>query len=219
LRGDSSHVETVHSDYPSQTTATKAMKTANIFVADAIIARCGILLDGIENTTILKQLTPEPFPLAFDGDNRDRKYQILTPPKVLKKAAASFNALPVVMGDHEIAEGQSLDDFIVGCTGDSTTFEYPYLKTKIWLWNAGAVRAIANGGPCQLSASSIDRVEAMKPGFAYDGMCTAVEGKHVAIVDKGLAGDRCRLVPPFKVIEIPRDRLAAIRKSYYEADL
>lgn len=125
------------------------------------------------------------------GLDENRRYKLLRHPDELKKAAASFNNLPVLSVHIPHTAEDNKPETVVGSTGTAAKFGFPYLENSIVIWTAPAVRAVESGEQKQLSSAYSYRAD-MTPGTwngqAYDGVMRDIVGNHVAIVREGRAG-------------------------------
>lgn len=95
---------------------------------------------------------------------------------------------------------------IIGTTGSNPTFEAPYLKDSITIWDGEYIAAIKNGKQQELSAS-YSYIPVMQKGKIgdeeYDGIMTNIKANHIALVEQGRAGSDVRVadarpIPLFK---------------------
>lgn len=126
------------------------------------------------------------------GLDPNKKYKLLRDPEELKKAAASFNNLPILAQHMPVTAMDHQPHLIIGTTGTDAVFEHPHLKNSTAWWAGGAVQAINSEMMKDLSSSYHFRAD-MTPGEyegeAYDGVMRDIVGNHVALVRKGRAGD------------------------------
>ena len=126
------------------------------------------------------------------GLDLDRLYQFLRPPEELAKAAASFDNQPLLSTHRIHTAANHQPDLVVGSTGTDTAFRNPFLQTSLVVWAPDAIAGINDGS--QRALSSAYRYKAtMQPGVfrgeRYDGIMSALAANHVALVDRGRAGD------------------------------
>lgn len=118
-------------------------------------------------------------------------YYLLRDPKELKKAAPTFNNLPLLSKHIPVSADEPQKDVIVGTTGSDAKFEDGYLKCSLAVWDSEAIAGIESGEQMELS-SAYRYVADMTPGefngMRYDGVMRDIVGNHVALVDVGRAG-------------------------------
>ncbi|MCG4266946.1 DUF2213 domain-containing protein [Acetobacter senegalensis] len=125
------------------------------------------------------------------GLDPERIYQMLRDPDELKKAAASFNGLPVLEEHYHVTAANPRRDLVVGTTGNEATFDAPYLMNSLVIWDGDAIDRIKTGEQRELSSAYRYRAD-MTPGEyegeKYDGVMRDIVGSHVAVVPSGRAG-------------------------------
>ena len=125
------------------------------------------------------------------GLDRDRKYQLFRAPEELKKAATTFNNIPLLNKHVPVSAEDYQPDLVVGSTGTDANFDEPYLTNSLVVWAKEAIEAIENEQQRQLSCAYRYRAD-MTPGTymgeAYDGIMRDIIGNHVALVEEGRAG-------------------------------
>jgi hypothetical protein len=121
----------------------------------------------------------------------DKIYHLLRDPEELKKAAESFNNLPVLNEHIGVTADDHRPDSVIGSTGTDAVFEKPYLKNSLVIWTADAIADINDDVQREISCSYFYRAD-MTPGtydgVKYDGVMRDIRGNHVAIVATGRAG-------------------------------
>ncbi|WP_058987817.1 DUF2213 domain-containing protein [Acetobacter senegalensis] len=125
------------------------------------------------------------------GLDPERIYQMLRDPDELKKAASSFNGLPVLEEHYHVTAANPRRDLVVGTTGNEATFDAPYLMNSLVIWDGDAIDRIKTGEQRELSSAYRYRAD-MTPGEyegeKYDGVMRDIVGSHVAVVPSGRAG-------------------------------
>ena len=126
------------------------------------------------------------------GLDPGRLYQLFRPPEELAKAAASWNGQPLLSTHRIHTAADHQPDLVVGSTGTDTAFRDPFLQTSLVVWAPDAIAGINDGS--QRALSSAYRYKAtMRPGVfqgeRYDGIMSDLTANHVALVDRGRAGD------------------------------
>jgi 8-oxo-dGTP pyrophosphatase MutT (NUDIX family) len=129
------------------------------------------------------------------GLDPDKLYKLYRHPDELKKAAASFNNIPL-LGIHTpvdaIVSGNHKPEHVVGSTGTDAKFEHPYLTNSLVVWSKDAINEIEDELKKELSSAYRYRAD-MSPGKTpdgeeYDGVMRDISGNHVAVVREGRAG-------------------------------
>jgi hypothetical protein len=125
------------------------------------------------------------------GLDPDKIYMLLRDPAELKKAAASFNNIPLLSTHVPVTADDHQPDLVVGSTGTDAEFDGTYLKNSLVVWESIAIAGIESREQCELS-SAYRYTPVMTPGIyggvAYDGVMTNIIGNHVALVEVGRAG-------------------------------
>ena len=129
------------------------------------------------------------------GLERGRKYMILRPPDELKKAASTFNNLPL-MDKHIPLDKLNLEDpeakkHYVGSTGTDAEFIPPFLINSLVIHTAGAIKEVKDEVKQELSCAyryKIVMTSGTFEGVDYDGYMVDIEGNHVSLVTEGRAG-------------------------------
>ncbi len=121
----------------------------------------------------------------------DETYTLFCPPAVLKRAAPTFDNVPLIM-DH-VPAGMALDSVTpIGRTGPGTRYRDEFLVANITV--DPAVRWMQRR---QLSVGytySIDMIPSFTAdGLPYDGIFTGMTGRHVGLVKIGKCGPECSL--------------------------
>jgi 8-oxo-dGTP pyrophosphatase MutT (NUDIX family) len=125
------------------------------------------------------------------GLQPDRIYQLLRDPDELRKAAPTFNNLPLLSQHVPVSATDHQPDLVIGSTGTDAGFSHPYLKNSLVVWAKDAIDAIESGDQKELSSAYRYRAD-MTPGnyqgARYDGIMRGIVGNHVALVKEGRAG-------------------------------
>lgn len=125
------------------------------------------------------------------GLEPNKIYYLYRDPEELKKAAATFNNLPLLNKHIPISAHDLPKENIVGTTGSEASFEAPYLNNSLAVWEADAIAGIDSEEQSELSSSYHYRAD-MTPGEAdgvkFDGVMRDLKGNHVALVPEGRAG-------------------------------
>lgn len=126
------------------------------------------------------------------GLDAGKVYNLWRHPDELKKAAATWDMIPV-LDEHIVVDAANPEkDLIAGTTGTGSKFEYPYLKTPMAVWVGDSIGGIVQRKKRQLSSGygyRPDMTPGVTPdGVAYDGVMRDIMANHVAIVREGRAG-------------------------------
>lgn len=125
------------------------------------------------------------------GLQPDKIYQLLRDPEELRKAASTFNNLPLLIEHVPVSADDHQPDLVIGSTGTDAEFSHPYLKNSLVVWAKDAISAIESGSQKELSSAYRYRAD-MTPGnyqgADYDGVMRNIIGNHVALVKEGRAG-------------------------------
>lgn len=117
-------------------------------------------------------------------------YQLLRDPAELEAAAPTFNNLPLMLKHVHQKANDPQADLIVGSIGDPS-FEFPYLRASLCVWNEAGIKAIEDEVMVELSSSyhyHADMTPGEFEGVPYDGRMTNIRGNHLALVEDGRAG-------------------------------
>lgn len=109
----------------------------------------------------------------------------------IKKAADTFNNLPLLSEHVEDGADKKNQNLRVGSLGTNVTAKEPYLTNSLAVYDEKAIKAIESGEKKELSSAyRYDPV--FKPGFfdgqRYDFRMENIRGNHVALVKEGRAG-------------------------------
>ncbi|MGR7031624.1 DUF2213 domain-containing protein [Klebsiella aerogenes] len=125
------------------------------------------------------------------GLEPNKIYYLYRDPEELKKAAATFNNLPLLNKHIPISAHDLPKENIVGTTGSEASFEAPYLNNSLAVWDASAIAGIESEEENELSSAYHYRAD-MTPGEAdgvrFDGVMRDLAGNHVTLVPDGRAG-------------------------------
>jgi len=125
------------------------------------------------------------------GLQPDKIYKLLRHPDELKKAAPSFNNLPLLDDHVAVSAEDHQPDRVVGSLGTDATYEHPFLRNSLVVWAKHGIDGVESDEQKELSSSYRYRAD-MTPGDfegePYDGVMRDIVGNHVALVKKGRAG-------------------------------
>ena len=121
----------------------------------------------------------------------DKIYNVYCPREELKKAAPTFNNLPLTREHIEVDVDNVPKEKIVGSLGDHASFEYPYLKNNLIIYDKKDIDLVMSGKKKELSCGyryTPVRQSGEADGQHYDFVMTDIVGNHVALVKQGRAG-------------------------------
>ncbi|MDK1331601.1 DUF2213 domain-containing protein [Cronobacter sakazakii] len=126
------------------------------------------------------------------GLEPDKIYRLYRDPEELKKAAHTFNNIPILCIHTPDFPGDPPREYRVGSTHSSAAFNGKYLTNGLSIWDNSAIAGIETEEQKELS-SSYQYVADMTPGVTpngepYDGIMRDIIGNHVALVERGRAG-------------------------------
>ncbi len=109
----------------------------------------------------------------------------------LKKAAHTFNGLPITREHHVDSAENPQREHRVGSIGTDCTYNAPYLQASVTITDGEAIRKIESGERMEFSAGYFFEPVFEKGEFegkAYDFIMTEIKGNHIALVETGRAG-------------------------------
>lgn len=125
------------------------------------------------------------------GLDADAPYMLYRDPEELRKAAETFESIPLLM-DHVPVTAESHEPDIVVGTVSNIRYEHPYLKGDVTVWTQDAIDAIQANEQKELSSAYRyvpDLGVGTSPeGLRYDITMRNLLGNHVALVKRGRAG-------------------------------
>lgn len=131
---------------------------------------------------------PESEALGLDPN---KSYKLFRDPQELRKAAPTFNNLPLLSKHVPITARDHRPDLVIGSTGTDAEFVLPYLRNSLVVWSKDSIDAIESGEQRELSAAYHFCAD-MKPGTymgeSYQGVMRQIIGNHIALVREGRAG-------------------------------
>ena len=198
-------------------TASKTSPVSDAMALDKATVR-RVDQDGrlyIETTNISKanvcpylgQEVPKFEELGLDPD---KTYYLFRDPEELKKAAPTFNNLPVLDKHVPVFSNDHRPENVVGSTGTDAEFIAPYLRNSMVVWAQRAIDGVENGRQREISCAywyNADMTPGTHDGKRYDGVMRDIRGNHVALVEEGRAGPDV-LVSDSKLVRIPNMALS-----------
>lgn len=126
------------------------------------------------------------------GLEPNKLYRLWRHPDELRKAAKTFNNIPVLSKHIPDFPADPPNEFRVGVTHSNAEFDGTYLTVGMSIWDNSAIAGIESGEQRELSAS-YKYVADMTPGVTpdgepYDGVMRDIFGNHEALVPDGRAG-------------------------------
>lgn len=138
-----------------------------------------------------------------------RIYYLYRDAAELEAAAKTYERKPLMMR-HVVVSADSPQKFMIVGTVSNVRFSHPYLKADLSVWDAEAIRAIANGAQKELSCGYryvADMTPGEIDGVKYDGRMKGLHCNHVALVSTGRAG------PDVQVADELPEGFASMKKS------
>ncbi len=125
------------------------------------------------------------------GLDPDKIYMGYRSGEELKKAAHTFNGLPIMREHHVDSAENPQREHRVGSIGTDCAYNAPYLQAGVTITDGEAIRKIESGERMEFSAGYFYEPVFEKGEFegkAYDFIMTEIKGNHVALVETGRAG-------------------------------
>lgn len=153
------------------------------------------------------------------GLEPNKLYRLWRHPDELRKAAKTFNNIPVLSKHIPDFPTDPPNEFRVGVTHSNAEFDGTYLTVGMSIWDNSAIAGIESGEQRELSAS-YKYVADMTPGVTpdgepYDGVMRDIFGNHEALVPDGRAGPDVLVadsLPP-ELNHMRKHKVAAIRAT------
>lgn len=153
------------------------------------------------------------------GLEPDKLYRLWRHPDELRKAAKTFNNIPVLSKHIPDFPTDPPNEFRVGVTHSNAEFDGTYLTVGMSIWDNSAIAGIESGEQRELSAS-YKYVADMTPGVTpdgepYDGVMRDIFGNHEALVPDGRAGPDVLVADslPLELNHMRKHKVAAIRAT------
>ncbi len=132
------------------------------------------------------------------GLDPSRVYKMLRDPEEMRKAASTFNNLPMLR-DHPTEQERAavtadghLPHLVIGSTGTDSKFDYPYLWNTFAIWaRHNGIEHVEDDSKRALSAGysyEPDMTPGTFEGQRYDGVMRNLKGNHLVICREGRAG-------------------------------
>lgn len=187
------------------TALTIAMDRATVRTVDGF-GRMYVEVSNISKAMVCPYYGSEIPNAASLGLDAARVYQLLRDPGELAKGAGTFNNLPLLDRHIPVTAEKPSKEFIVGSTGTDSTYDDPYLRNSLVIWDAAAIAGIRTKEICELSSAyayDADMTPGVYEGVPYDGIMRNIRGNHVALVEVGRAGPDV-VVGDSKLLEKPK---------------
>lgn len=148
------------------------------------------------------------------GLEPDKIYNVYCPKEELEKAAPTFNNLPLTREHIEVDVESVPKEKIVGSLGDHASFEYPYLKNNLIIYDKKDIDLVMSGKKKELSCGyryTPVRQSGEAEGQHYDFVMTDIIGNHVALVKQGRAGRDVMVADSSKgILETIKEKIMAV---------
>ena len=144
-------------------------------------------------------------------------YNVLCPEDELRKAAKTFNNLPLTR-EHIVVDVDDVPkEKIVGSLGDSAKVEDGYLKNNLIIYDKKDIDKVLSGARKELSCGyryTPVRESGEYEGQHYDFKMTDIIGNHVALVKQGRAGRDVMVADSSKgLLETIKEKIMAVFDS------
>lgn len=148
------------------------------------------------------------------GLEADKIYNVYCPKEELEKAAETFNNLPLTREHIEVDVERVPKEKIVGSLGDHASFEYPYLKNNLIIYDKKDIDLVMSGKKKELSCGyryTPVQQSGEIDGQHYDFIMTDIIGNHVALVKQGRAGRDVMVADSSKgILETIKEKIMAV---------
>jgi len=163
------------------------------------------------------------------GLDRDTVYQLFRDPKELEKSIDTFKIVQLLKEHVPVSADEPQQHLIAGSVGSDVSFDFPYLRGDMRIWDKEAIESIENGSIVELSSSYRYKPvmeQGVFDGQKYDGIMTEIKANHVALVKKGRAGPDVRAADgdPFHLtkeddfMSVLKKKLAALFNKKFAKD-
>lgn len=156
------------------------------------------------------------------GLEPDKIYNVYCPKEELEKAIPTFNNLPLTREHIEVDVENVPKEKIVGSLGDHASFEYPYLKNNLIIYDKKDIDLVMSGKKKELSCGyryTPVQQSGDVDGQHYDFVMTDIIGNHVALVKQGRAGRDVMVADSSKgILETIKEKIMAVFDNDLVAD-
>jgi uncharacterized protein len=125
------------------------------------------------------------------GLDPNKIYFLLRDPDELRKAAPTFNGIPVLNQHVPVSAESHPKEYVIGSTGNEADFNGVYLDNSLNIWPQEDISGIESETKKELSSAyryTPDMTPGVFQGKRYDGVMREIVGNHVAVVKEGRAG-------------------------------
>lgn len=125
------------------------------------------------------------------GLDANKVYNLFRDPEELRKAAHTFNNIPLLNTHIPVTADNPQKENVVGATGSNSEFDGEYLNNGLIVWDSSSIAGVESGEQRELSSAyryRADMTTGEYNGEHYDGVMRDIIGNHVALVEKGRAG-------------------------------
>lgn len=144
----------------------------------------------------------------------NKVYNVLCPEDELRKAAHTFNNLPLTREHIEVDVDDVPKEKIVGSLGDHAKVEGGYLKNNLIIYDKNDIDKVLSGKKKELSCGyryTPVQESGEYEGQHYDFKMTDIIGNHVALVKQGRAGRDVMVADSSKgLIETIKEKIMAV---------
>ena len=155
------------------------------------------------------------------GLEPDKIYNVYCPKEELEKAIPTFNNLPLTREHIEVDVENVPKEKIVGSLGDHASFEYPYLKNNLIIYDKKDIDLVMSGKKKELSCGyryTPVQQSGEVDGQHYDFVMRDIIGNHVALVKQGRAGRDVMVADSSKgILETIKEKIMAVFDNDLEA--
>ena len=148
------------------------------------------------------------------GLEPDKIYNVYCPKEELEKAVPTFNNLPLTREHIEVDVDNVPKEKIVGSLGDHASFEYPYLKNNLIIYDKKDIDLVMSGKKKELSCGyryTPVQQSGEVDGQHYDFIMTDIIGNHVALVKQGRAGRDVMVADSSKgILDTIKEKIMAV---------
>ena len=148
------------------------------------------------------------------GLEPDKIYNVYCPKEELEKAIPTFNNLPLTREHIEVDVENVPKEKIVGSLGDHASFEYPYLKNNLIIYDKKDIDLVMSGKKKELSCGyryTPVQQSGEVDGQHYDFVMRDIIGNHVALVKQGRAGRDVMVADSSKgILETIKEKIMAV---------
>jgi hypothetical protein len=128
------------------------------------------------------------------GLDPDKVYKLFRDPDELEQAAPSLSGKPLLLVHRPVKADDHPRTITVGAMGTEPSFEAPFLRDALTIWDKEALDLINSDRQKELSAGyhyTPDMTPGTYEGESYDGVMRDIAFNHVALVERGRAGSEC----------------------------